>query len=182
MNLRERRVQIALASVAVVGGAAFFMRSGSNQAAVDRATPTETRARVQSPQAAVVDLNLERLRREHEELAPAERDLFRFKPKAPPPPPPRPAAPPAPAVVVAPPVPTGPPPPPPIQLKFIGLVDAPTQSGRVAVLSDARGNVFYGKEGDIIDGRFRVVKITTDSAELVYVDGQGRQILRLSGQ
>ena len=42
-------------------------------------------------------------------------------------------------VFVAPPVPTGPPPPPPITLRFIGLIEAPQRSGRVALLSDGRG-------------------------------------------
>ena len=56
-------------------------------------------------------------------------------------------------VVVAPPVPTGPPPPPPIPLKFIGVLDLPAARGRVASFSDSRGNTFYGKEGDIIEGR-----------------------------
>ena len=76
----------------------------------------------------------------------------------------------------------GPPPPPPIPLRFIGLVDAPTQAGRVAILSDGRGNVFYGKEGDIIEGRYRVLKISPDAVELSYLDGRGRQTIRLSGQ
>jgi hypothetical protein len=76
----------------------------------------------------------------------------------------------------------GPPPPPPIPLKFIGLVDAPTQAGRVAILSDGRGNVVHGKEGDTIEGRYRLLKVGTDSIELAYVDGRGRQTVRLAGQ
>ena len=67
-------------------------------------------------------------------------------------------------------------------MRFIGLVDAPTQAGRVAILSDGRGNIFYGKEGDIIEGRYRVLKIGPDSVELSYLDGRGRQTIRLSGQ
>ena len=42
--------------------------------------------------------------------------------------------------------------------------------------------MIYGREGDTIDGRYRVLKIGTESAELSYVDGRGRQTLRLSGQ
>ena len=38
------------------------------------------------------------------------------------------------------------------------------------------------KEGDIIEGRYRVLRIGTDSADLIYVDGRGRQTIRLSGQ
>ena len=65
-------------------------------------------------------------------------------------------------------------------LKFIGLVDAPGQTARIAVLSDGR-NVFHGREGDIIDGRYRIVRIGAESIEMTYVDGQGRQVIRLSG-
>lgn len=76
--------------------------------------------------------------------------------------------------------PSGPPPTPPIPLKFIGLVDAPGQTTRIAVLSDGR-NVFHGREGDIIDGRYRILHIGAESIEMVYVDGRGRQVIRLSG-
>ena len=80
--------------------------------------------------------------------------------------------------------PVGPPPPPPIPLRFIGYLDqvGETATQRVAVLSDGRGNVFNGREGDIIEGRYRVLRIGTDSADLIYVDGRGRQTIRLSGQ
>ena len=61
-------------------------------------------------------------------------------------------------------------------------MDAPTQAGRVAILSDGRGNVFYGKEGDIIEGRYKVLKVGPDAAELAYLDGRGRQTIRLTGQ
>jgi hypothetical protein len=111
-----------------------------------------------------------------------ERNLFRFKPKAPPPPPPA-------AVATAPPVsapviPAGPPPPPPlapITLKFIGIVEAPSHNEKIAILSDGRNAPFYGKEGAIIEGRFRILKIGVESVELAYADGRGRQTIRLTG-
>ncbi len=78
-------------------------------------------------------------------------------------------------------VPPSPPPgPPPIALKFIGLVDSPGHPAKLAVLSDGR-NVFHGREGDIIDGRYRIVRIGVESIEMTYVDGRGRQVIRLSG-
>jgi hypothetical protein len=77
-------------------------------------------------------------------------------------------------------VPAGPPPPPPIAVKFFGLITV--RGERVATFSDARGNVFHGKEGDIIEGRYRVLRVGTDSVELAYLDGRGRQTLRLTGQ
>jgi hypothetical protein len=90
--------------------------------------------------------------------------------------------PPEPDFYQPPPVPTGPPPPPPIPLRFIGVIDERADAPRVAVLSDGRGTVVYGKEGDIVDGRYRVLRISADSADLAYTDGRGRQTLRLSGQ
>ena len=50
----------------------------------------------------------------------------------------------------------------------------------MAVLSDSRGNPFYGKEGDIIEGRYRVLRIASDSVDVAYADGRGQQTLRLS--
>jgi hypothetical protein len=52
----------------------------------------------------------------------------------------------------------------------------------VAILSDGRGNVLYGKEGDTIEGRYRLLRVATDAVELAYVDGKGRQTVRLAGQ
>jgi len=77
-------------------------------------------------------------------------------------------------------VPAGPPPPPPITLKFIGTVSGGDLGGTVAVLSDGRF-VYYGREGDIIEGRYRVVKIGEESIQMEYVDGRGRQTIRLTG-
>jgi hypothetical protein len=52
----------------------------------------------------------------------------------------------------------------------------------VGVLSDGRGNVFYGREGDIIEGRYLLREVGPASVELSYLDGRGRQTIRLSGQ
>ena len=75
--------------------------------------------------------------------------------------------------------PAGPASPPPIPLKFIGIVEAEAV-GRVAALSDGR-NVFHGRPGDIIEGRYRIVRIGTESIVLEYVDTGVQQTIRLSG-
>ena len=131
----------------------------------------------------VADVKLELLKTAASELEPSTRNPFQFKPKAPPPAP----RPPAdagrgaqPVVIAPPPVPQGPPPPPPITLKYIGVLE--TAQGRVAAFRDTGGDIVYGKEGDIIDGRYRLLKIGVESADLAYVDGRGRQTIRLSGQ
>jgi hypothetical protein len=128
----------------------------------------------------VADVNLEALKREHDAPADPERNLFVFRQKGPPPPPPR-------REVEQPPVavpqgPPQPPPLPPIQLKFIGVLEMGGTRGKVAILSDGRGNTFHAREGEDVDGRYRVIRIGTESIELSYVDGRGRQTLRLSGQ
>ena len=75
-------------------------------------------------------------------------------------------------------MPTGPPPPPPITLKFIGVVHA---GGRaVAVLSDGR-DILYGREGEVVDGRYLIVKINVETIEVSYPDGSGRRVIRLTG-
>lgn len=78
--------------------------------------------------------------------------------------------------------PPGPPPLPPVPFKFIGLVEGTSSTTRIAVLSDSKGLVVHGTEGTIIDGRFRILAIGTDSLDIAYADGRGRQTLRLSGQ
>ena len=81
-------------------------------------------------------------------------------------------------------MPTGPPPPPPlppIPLKFIGIVESPSTRQKIAVLSDGRGTSFHGREGDIIEGRYRILRIGAESIEMAYLDGRGRQTIRLTG-
>ncbi len=77
---------------------------------------------------------------------------------------------------------TGPPPPPAITLKFIGVVQR-GDGVSLAVLSPGEGmGPLYGREGDIIEGRYRLVRIGPDSLDIEYADGRGRQTLKLSGQ
>ena len=144
--------------------------------------------------APVVDVKLEALHAPHGEPPESERNPFRFRARAadpdaaangrggrggrgdaPPPPPPPPP-------VAQHQEPQGPPPPPPIALRFIGVVDPAASDARAAIFSDMRGNVFSGREGDIIEGRYRVLRVGADAAELAYLDGRGRQTIRLSGQ
>lgn len=77
-------------------------------------------------------------------------------------------------------VPSGPPPPPPITLKFIGLVQK-ADGTKIAVLSDGNRPI-HGTEGQEIEGRYKILKIGTESIELAYLDGRGRQTIRLTGQ
>lgn len=184
MRLPVERRPLLIAGAVVVLVVAAYVTFGDETPAgtVARTSNRASAASAQQVDVPVVDVKLELLKDSHAELAEAERNPFRFRPRPAPAAPRVAAAPVARPVPIAPPAPTGPPPPPPIALRFIGLVDAPTQGGRVAIMSDGRGNVFYGKEGDIIEGRYKLLKFGADSAELSYTDGRGRQTIRMSGQ
>ena len=110
-----------------------------------------------------------------------ERNPFRFQPK-PIPQPPSPVVTPSPTTMEPPrpAVPTGPPPAPSIPLKFIGILER-ANGEKWAVLSDGKVTM-HGRDGDIVDGRYRIVKIGAESIELTYADGRGRQVVRLTGQ
>lgn len=73
--------------------------------------------------------------------------------------------------------PAGPPPPARIPLRYVGYAETPG-TGKVAALSDGRFT-YHGREGDVIEGRWRVVSIGVESLVIERVDGSGRQTLRL---
>jgi hypothetical protein len=182
----ERPRQLALGAVVVVLAIVIYrLWPGTSAAEVPSSnTPRGTTAARQQKapaEAATPGVNLEALSRERPKPEAGERNLFRFRPKAPPPAPPPPPPPPVAVVNLPPPGPPPPPAVPPITLKFIGVVEAPTQQQKIAVLSDGRNAPFLGKEGDIIEGRFRILKIGVESIELAYLDGRGRQTIRLTG-
>jgi hypothetical protein len=56
-----------------------------------------------------------------------------------------------------------------------------TPTGKIASLSDCRVTM-RGREGDTIDGRYRLVRIGVESVVLEYLDGRGRTTVRMSGQ
>lgn len=75
-----------------------------------------------------------------------------------------------------------PPPPPPITIKLIGFVDR-DDSTRFAVFVDCTQgrSRSMAKEGGVIDGRYRLVKIQLNSAIVEHLDGRGRTTLPVSG-
>jgi hypothetical protein len=136
-------------------------------------------ARITEPSATAPDVHLRALDDERTKPISGDRNLFRFRPKPPPPPPPVP--PPIVRTAPTPIVPPGPPPLPAIPLKFIGIVEAPTQSKRIAAFVDSTGHSFQGREGEVVAGQYRILKIGVESIEMAYLDGRGRQTIRLSG-
>lgn len=136
-------------------------RIGAARGEID---PAELKVRLEALQAKAPDFDKD------------ERNPFRFQPPPAPPPPPKPVAP---IVPVGPP-PTPPPPPiPPIPLKFMGTVERPGLT--LAALTDCKGFSFAAREGEVIDGRYRLVKIQVESVILEYSNGTGRTTVRKSG-
>jgi hypothetical protein len=189
---RPRPVILGLLGAIVVVGAAYAVwpaasqpPSPSNQSREQRKTvgkaPGQSRATSgqPAPLPGQLDVRLEALKQPRPAPAEAARNPFTFYVKPPPPPPPpQVVAPPPPA-----PVNTGPPPPPPlppIPLKFIGTLEQ--GSRRVAIFSDGRGLPLYGKEGDLILGQYRIVRIGVESVLMEYADGRGRQTIPMRGQ
>jgi hypothetical protein len=129
----------------------------------------------------VEEVALAKLQQSWPEPTTSRRNPFTMTAEPPPPPPPGP--PPKPEEPVAQ-VPTGPPPPPPIPpitLKFIGTVTGPSNVGKIAALTDGKF-VYKGKEGQVVEGRYRIVKIGEESIQIEYANGTGRQTIRLSGK
>jgi len=193
---RELTLAVVVILLAVVAFAAYRALSSDSSTApsVDRtvtsngqgrtagrtpAAPAKTTSTSKgAPQMEAPQVHLEALETDRPEPGESARDIFRFRMKPPPPPPP----PPKPVVGPQPPPPPPPPPPiPPIALKFIGVVEPPAPGKRVAVLSDGRGAPVYGREGDTVLGQYRILRIGAESIEMSYLDGRGRQTIRLSG-
>jgi hypothetical protein len=110
----------------------------------------------------------------------AARNPFGFGTPPAPPRPPAPAYVPPPPAPALPPRPVGPPPLPPIPVKFMGFVEDPAHPGKVVALS-LNGGVVIAREGDLVDGRYRLVKVGLESIVMAYPDGRGQQTIRLSG-
>ena len=179
----KRRQLGILAGLLVVLLVVLVYNRDSDPIGATAITSTRPTAASRAGQAVDVEVvRLDALTRGRPEPEGGGRNPFRFRPAAPPPSMaegPRGGAP-LPAMPVGPPMPVGRPPPPPIALKFIGVVEQTPSRLKLAVLSDGR-NVFYGREGEVIEGRYRIERIGVESIEMAYVDGRGRQTLRLSG-
>lgn len=184
--MARRRKEIVLGALLVVLAMVFYRTVGSGPATSSGGVSpsNQRRATARHPNAqapAAPKVNLGVLEAERPAPIEAERNVFRFKPKPPPLPPPsmRPET-----SATAPAVPTGPaapPPPPPITLKFIGIMEQPGTKVKIAVLSDGQGAPMFGQEGGTVAGRYRVIRIGVESIELSYLDGRGRQTIRLTG-
>ena len=78
----------------------------------------------------------------------------------------------------APPQPTGPPPPPPINLKFFGFASKPGEPKKI-FLSQGE-DVFIAGEGEIVDRRYRILRISPMAVEVEDVLNNNRQSIPLT--
>lgn len=102
------------------------------------------------------------------------RNPFRFGQPPPPPAPKYVASPPGP-----PPPPPGPPPVPDVPLRLVLLETLPGNV-KTATLRDTNTSALVsGQEGQVLDGRYRLVKIGLESVVVSYLDGSGRKTLPL---
>lgn len=180
----NRRLVVLLGALALtIALAVWWQTRGASQPAPGAAR--SGRAAPAAGQAAspgkLVDVRLDALEAERPAPGASGRNPFRFQARTAPV-----VATPAPApgeqiesepAVAA--VPAGPPPPPPIALKFIGLVEKNGQ--KMAILSGP-GYTLIGTEGQPLEGRYRILKIGVESIDIAYLDGRGRQTIRLTGQ
>jgi hypothetical protein len=77
------------------------------------------------------------------------------------------------------PQPQGPPPPPPINLKFFGFANQ-TGSPRRVFLANNDGDVFVASEGDVVQRRYKIVKINNNNIEVQDVLSNNRQTIPLT--
>jgi len=160
-----------------------WMRSGKSAApaAITSKPPAAAKTTAEAVNPEDLEVHLGALETPRPDGQSGARNPFRFYVPPPPPPPPPVAMPPRVGPPAQPVIPGGEQPQlPPIPLKFIGVMEVPGM-GNVAAFSDCR-TTFRGREGDILDGRYRVVRIGVESVVLEYADGRGRTTIRMSGQ
>lgn len=74
--------------------------------------------------------------------------------------------------------PTGPPPPPPINLKFFGFANRPGESKKVFL--EQGEDIFVASEGDIVNRRYKVLRIAPTAVEVEDVLNNNRQNIPLT--
>jgi len=191
-NRREviAMVILVVAALAFVSRVVFF--KGDTQAAATKAAPTTTAGRASAPAPAAPVAGRNRRRAvlpglrpsldpslrfdllkysEEREYGGGKRNIFQqhvevaVAPKIDTPAP------------TPPPVDPGPPPPPPIPLKYYGFASKPGETRKV-FLSNG-DEVFVAEEGQIIQRRYKILKITASSVEVEDVLNNNKQILPL---
>lgn len=177
---RSRQITSLVALVVVLAGVIwfqFFRTAGTKPAASNSVSARNDRDAA-GPLPVPETVRLAELK-ETSAFSEAGRDPFSFGAR---PAPPVPIA--LPAESAPPPVPVLPPPPPgppPIALRLIGITVPPGAQPMVTLKDPVSGASFDALEGQIVDGRYRVIKVGERSVVLSYVDGTGLRTVTLGG-
>jgi hypothetical protein len=164
----------------VLGGVVYlnFFRSGPRPASSRVPTSNQSAPNASPPPTSplVTEVKLDLLHAAPDAYPPAGRDLFRFKEKPPPP------------VVRAPVAPVAPvrPGPAPVSrpqaealIRYVGYTvnSAGAAMVTLSVRPDAASTpvLWIGEEGKVIEGRYRLQRITPDAIEIVEVGGDRRR-------
>lgn len=180
---RQRELTLAAVAVALISIATWRLQSGASAppGAIPQADTAVPSATSSKPKSATAEVDLQSLQADRPEPVDTNRNPFTFKPKPQPPPSPR-----DPGGQQRSPLGSTPPSEPPqparIPMKFIGIIhSSDPKLSDIAVLSDGRG-VYQGRVNEIIEGRYRILRIGIESIELAYLDGRGSQTISLTGQ
>jgi hypothetical protein len=170
----------ALAVLVAAGGMAWYLFGGVSPTAPpatasNSPTATTGAAKAAGPIGLPEPLKLATLGTSGDPEGEATRNPFRFGQPPPPPPPKYVPPPPAP-----PPPPPGPPPVPDIPLQLVLLETLPGNVRTATVRDTASSALFSGLEGQVLDGRYRLVKIGLESVVVSYLDGSGQKTLPLA--
>jgi hypothetical protein len=177
-----RQIILLVALLAVLGAVITYQlapRSDTAGGAAPPSNPGGTQA-ASPEQLQVAEVALDRLKPAGDTFQAPRRDPFRFRPKPAPPPPP--VAKNAQGPVFVAPQPPPPPPVRPIPLKYLGYAEG-ASGVRIAILSD--GNVrpvITGRQGDVIEGQYRLLRVDANEIEMSYLDGSGRRRIPKTGQ
>ena len=181
MTAKTRQMVTLVGLLVVLGGVITYQLSPSDTASGPGAPSNPREARRTPERMQVADVALERLTPGADTFQGPRRDPFSFRPKPIPQPPPQARNAQPPPVFVAP----QPPPAPPVRpiaLKYLGYAEH-ANGVRVALLSD--GNVrpvMTGRQGDVIDGQYRLLRVDANEIEMSYLDGTGRRRRPKTGQ
>ena len=183
---RPRPWLLGLLFLAIVGFVVSRMFSGEPAPAAvpskQAQRPGPGAARNGHIEAKDLDVRIESLSQKNAQPGENPRNIFVFAPPKPVEPPAGSFKPPTPKPVEDTRVDPPKPPPPSVPaigetVKFIGVME--TARGKVGAFSiwdnqtrECRGVPMPGKEGDVIEGRYRVVRIQIESAVLEYLDGK----------
>jgi len=66
-------------------------------------------------------------------------------------------------------------------LKLTGRFEGPDGRVIVTLKDSTTGALFHASEGEIVDGRYRLLKVGVQSVVVAYLDGSGQRTIALGG-